>query len=193
MRLFFLFCVGLMFLQSCGGKVDTKSGPDFQGYFSQEIDRFAADSTKTITKNVTLNKVTEQKTFSHPEWEKELSIFKKIAIKPVSWSVNFVVDSVVKSDDKLSAIYYRNTDPKQEIKQIIITDTMQWVGDTVHYDSISTPYQLLFIIESNNSISSNYKKLVYQPAYGYLIKGRQKIKGLNPVEYSIRAWWAIKS
>ena len=173
-------------------EVGTGNYYDFQTYFNQEITRLNKDSNLTITKNVTLNKVTEQKNFNNLDWNSELALFKKIAIKPVNWQNGFILDSMVKVDKILSAMYYSSTDPKQEIKQIIITDTMPWKADSIDCPKLESPFQLLFNIENKNAITHTTKKLVYQPSKGFLISGFQKTKGLNKTEYTIRAWWLIQ-
>lgn len=194
MKLIYILLGILIFTACSDTKVSTDKGNfyDFQKYFIQEINRLNGDSTIAITKNVTLNKVTEQKNFTHLDWNNELSLFKKIAIKPVNWKNDFVLDSMVKVDEVLSAIYYSNKDPKQEIKQIIITDTMQWKGDSIDYPQLDAPFQLLFNLESKNAITNNVKKLVYQPSTGFLISGFQRTKWLKKTEYTIRAWWLVQ-
>lgn len=190
-----IFFLSIVLWSACTNKTntsDTGNYYDFQTYFTQEINRLNNDSNLIITKNVTLNKVTEQKNFKNLDWNNELSLFKKIAIKPVNWQNGFAVDSMVKVDAVLSAIYFSSKDPKQEIKQIIITDTMLWKGDSIDYSTLNSPFQLLFNIENKNVITHTAKKLVYQPSKGFLISGFQKTKWLEKTDYTIRAWWLVQ-
>ena len=194
MRLYH-FLLTLFTLSACSNDTPFKNGGnyyDFQTYFAQEIARLNKDSNLVITKNVTLNKVTEQKNFDKMDWNNELSLFKRIAIKPVNWQNGFALDSMVKVDNVLSALYFSSHDPKQEIKQIIITDTMLWKHDSIDYPKLESPFQLLFNIENRNIITHSAKKLVYQPSKGFIISGFQKTKWLNRTDYTIRAWWLMQ-
>jgi hypothetical protein len=189
------FFLGILLLTACSKDIhheDNRVYYDFQTYFSEEIGRLSNDSNLVITKNVTLNKVTEQKNFYNVNWNSELSLFKKIAIKPVNWQNGFILDSMVKVDAVLSAIYYSSIDPKQEIKQIILTDTMHWIKDSIDYPYLNSPFQLLFNIENKNAITHTSKKLVYQPSKGFLISGFQKTKWIKKTDYTIRAWWLMQ-
>jgi len=162
---------------------------NFPEFFDSEIQRLNQVEPFVMNKNVTLNKVTEQKVMVSPDMAEELSIFKKISIKPINWKNLYTLDSAQKLENGLSALYFSTKDKKLEIKQVIITDTMEWDNERAIYSKINNPFQLLFLTNSSNSLTNSTKKLVYQPSNGFLIKGSQKTVFLKGTEYAVRAWW----
>lgn len=186
----FLFALSIVFF-SCSEKKEITTGTvyDFQSFFESEIKRLAQIKPFILNKNVTLDKVTEQKQFSNPDISEELALFRKISIKPVNWRNLYHLDSARQLENSLSALYFSTSDPKLEIRQVIITDTMEWKNNNAFYPVINTPFQLLFVLNKSNALTQSTKKLVYQPLNGYLIKGSQKTIYLKDREYSVRAWW----
>lgn len=162
---------------------------NFPEFFESEISRLQNIDRMVLNKNVTMNKVTEQKQMINPDIAEELAIFKKISIKPINWKNLYTLDSAQKLENGMSALYYSTRDKKLEIKQVIITDTMEWKNEKAVYPALNSPFQLLFLLNNSNVLTNSSKKLVYQPSNGFLIKGNQKTILLRGTEYAVRAWW----
>jgi len=188
-----LTLIGLLsiILVSCNKTEETTDFDyyNFPEFFDSEIQRLNQVEPFVMNKNVTLNKVTEQKVMVSPDMAEELSIFKKISIKPINWKNLYILDSAQKVENGLSALFFSTKDKKLEIKQVIITDTMEWSNGRAIYPKINNPFQLLFLTNSSNSLTNSTKKLVYQPSKGFLIKGSQKTVFLKGTEFAVRAWW----
>lgn len=165
---------------------DAEFGYDFPSYFQKEIDRLQKDSLLIVNKNVTLDKVTEQKTLNGVDFSKELAAFRKLSVKPVNWKKLYHFDSSISVNEVLRADYFSTSDADLEIKQIIITDTIIPGPDPF---SLDHPFQLVFLVNNSNFLTQSYRKLVYQPGNGFIIKGNQKTKMLKKTEFTIREWW----
>lgn len=173
---------------SCQKQASTGDfGYDFPAYFQSEIDRLQKDSNLVVNKNVTLDKVTEQKQLTKVDFNKELTAFRKLSVKPVNWKKLYHFDSSVTVTGLLRADYFSTSDEDLEIKQIIITDTAKTGSDPFELEH---PFQLVFLVNNSNFLTESYRKLVYQPGNGFIIKGNQKTKMLKKTEFTIREWWS---
>jgi hypothetical protein len=162
---------------------------DFSDYFDQELDKLEADTLLRLSKMVTLNKVTEQKTFDRPAWKEELSIFRKINIKPAVWQKSYRLDSAVKVDDLLTTLHFSASDSKTEIHRIELTDTITVIQGVPVYKRIDAPNKLIFHQKVSNSLTESTKILVYLPGKGFIITGNQKTSSFKAANYRIQGVW----
>ncbi len=183
-----IFLFAGFLVMSCQKQASTGDfGYDFPAYFQSEIDRLQKDSNLVVNKNVTLDKVTEQKQLTKVDFNTELTAFRKLSVKPVNWKKLYHFDSSVTVTGLLRADYFSTSDEDLEIKQIIITDTAKTGSDPFELEH---PFQLVFLVNNSNFLTESYRKLVYQPGNGFIIKGNQKTKMLKKTEFTIREWWS---
>ena len=194
MKIIFIIIALGAFLSSChkDQSVLTDEYYDFAGYFSEEINHLKNDSTLTLSKMVTLNKVTEQKSLIKPDWNQELAVFKKINIKPAVWKNSYRLDSFVKIDKQLTTLHYSTADPKMEIHRIEITDTMDFSGGQPNYKQLMSPNKLIFHLKVKNALTSSLKILAWLPNKGFVITGSQKTKVFDTANYRIQGIWRWK-
>ena len=148
-------------------QLEVKSYFDLEGFFEKEKERLAGQ--QNFKKTVIVNGETEVNETAEIDFEKELTIFSNSDINRPAWSDKYSVDSIFNEKKELVHIGYETSDEKLRTRKMAV----DFNGGAVSKIQIENM--------TSTAIANAQQSLTYEPAKGYAIESRQKVKTVDGV------------
>ena len=163
------YCL-LLFFIACQTTIDNTSAQstqkpffDLRTYFQSQIKQLA--NIKAVTKKVSANGKTEEKTFNKLDFEKELAMFVGSDINRPAWLDKYKIQNISIENDSARSkeTVYTTTNEQLKTKEV-----------KVFFDKTGAPVEIN-IANADKSLFSDWKQnLNYKPGQGYSISNDQQ-------------------
>lgn len=141
---------------------------DLQTYFKNKASEFSK-SNPEISKEITVNKETEQKKLKIANWKEELSLFINSDINKIAWKTSYSKDST------FSRVIYTAKEDDLKTRKI-----------TIKFDEQHQVQQILINNVVDNLLFHGTEDLIFSPNKGYQVNKHQKVIILGEKNYLIK-------
>jgi len=168
MRLFIVFFIINIFLSACN-EIATPATQgdkpniffDLKGFFQKE--KAHLEKINSFKKIVSIDGVSEEKTLTKLDFEKELSIFIASDINRPAWSDKYKVDSTFTEKNQLTKLTYTALDNSLKTKVLTI-DFLNNIASKIAIEK-----------STDNTIAQSKQFLTYNIGKGYTIQSEQNL------------------
>ncbi|HEY0246470.1 MAG TPA: hypothetical protein VGC01_12960 [Mucilaginibacter sp.] len=141
---------------------------DLKAYFKAKVSKLSTQN-RPVLKTVTHNGVTETKTISINNWERELNMFSESDINKPAWKDSYSVQNTAGG-----SLIYIAKDPELQTREIIINKDKDKVKS------------ILIFNHTKNILYETNEKLTYVPDSVYRIEKSQHVKLMGSNQYDIK-------